>query len=125
MTPRREKWLDREWRTSRSGNEYINVKGYNIAIFRKGNAWNYRIAEEDGQPVFGDPCASSDEAKLAAYDALFPASEVLADKQDDLPFKHLIDLDLPPLDKVRLAMVMMIGTQKEKERVLAYVRAFL
>jgi hypothetical protein len=123
MTPRRDNWLDREWRTSRSGNEYVNVEGYNITIFKKGDAWNYRIAEDGGQPAFGDPCASSDEAKMAAFNALFPASEAPAEKRDDLPLEHLKSLDLSPSDKVMLALGMTIGTKAEREKTIAYVRS--
>ena len=41
---RRARWLTRQWRTSRSGNEYLNTDGFNVVVFRVGGGWSARLS---------------------------------------------------------------------------------
>lgn len=64
---RRAKWLSRKWRTSRQGNPYLNVGGYNLCVFRSPRAegwWGYRIGGRFGRLAYDSAAA----AKLALFD---------------------------------------------------------
>lgn len=69
---RRIKWLNRRWRTSAKGNAYINADGFNVVVYRLGATWSGRITNrETGHGVrLRRPCATLDEAKLAAFDGM-------------------------------------------------------
>ena len=72
-TNRRSRWLQRAWRISAQGNEYVNTDGMNIAIFRRtGGSWGARLADRviERKAMFIGPYGSADEAKLAAFDAM-------------------------------------------------------
>jgi len=69
---RRKNWLRRVWKISKSGNEYINVDGFNIVIFYKFGKWNYimkRISTNESE-FSKRKYKTADEAKLAAFDYL-------------------------------------------------------
>jgi len=73
LSKRRGKWLTRQWRRSRSGNEFLNVDGHNVAVFPdKFNTgkWKYKIS--DGEDVIWGPKKFNtiNEAKLALFNAL-------------------------------------------------------
>ena len=42
---RRVRWLAREWQTSRAGNQYLNVDGFNVVVFPVDDAWGARILD--------------------------------------------------------------------------------
>jgi hypothetical protein len=68
---RRSRWLKREWRISRSGNEYINSDDCNIVIFRRGPSWSWRIEHASSFVKFPSTIyASNEAAKLSAFDAM-------------------------------------------------------
>ena len=68
---RRCHWCQRDWRISSNGNPYLNLNGYNIVVFPKGDGFNWRIARGDKCIRFGDgPYASEDAAKLRLFDYL-------------------------------------------------------
>jgi hypothetical protein len=70
---RRMNWLRREWRTSYSGNEFINTHdGFNVVVFQNGETWGARfLHKQSGYVRFSQrPYASADAAKLAAFDAI-------------------------------------------------------
>ena len=69
---RRKRWLSREWRTSAKGNDFLNTGGYNIVVFGKGPKWSYFVKNRQTQVAFNPrrPFASSNEAKLAAFDTM-------------------------------------------------------
>jgi hypothetical protein len=70
---RKSKWLSRAWFLSRSGNEYLNVDGFNIVIYyQRGGYWSARIKHrETGYQKFSQRrYATAEQAKLAAFDAM-------------------------------------------------------
>jgi hypothetical protein len=64
---RKTRWLTRTWRVSTKGNEFINVDGSNLGVHAKGTRWGYRIDSEFSTKTY----ATSDEAKLALFDAFW------------------------------------------------------
>ncbi|MDX1000799.1 hypothetical protein GOE08_06910 [Sinorhizobium medicae] len=72
-------WAKREWKTSTPGNLYINARGFNIAIWKKGGAgFGVTIRQEnrfDDNYVKNDPrmYRTIEEAKLGALDRLLEA----------------------------------------------------
>ena len=71
---RRARWLRRSgWRWSMKGNEFINVDGYNIAVFQHDDgSWGARILDRRTNET--TPAQrrypTSDSAKLAAFDRM-------------------------------------------------------
>jgi len=43
----RRRWLEREWKTSSAGNEYLNTRGFNVVIFPQGEFWSGRALHRD------------------------------------------------------------------------------
>jgi hypothetical protein len=81
---RRAKWLHRVWQISRNGNEYINVNGINVVVYRRGQTWGARFIDKiTGYKRFLEqPYVSANEAKLAAFDAVTEYSESDACKNE-------------------------------------------
>jgi len=74
---RRGKWLERSWRRSAAGNEYLNVSGYNVVIYKRahgtvGPAWGFTITNRAtaARASSRKPYDTSDGAKLAAFDGM-------------------------------------------------------
>lgn len=70
---RRNNWLTRNWRQSYIGNDYLNVDGMNITIFRdkyNPSKWGYVISDGFSKKYSQKKFDSKDEAKLAAFDAI-------------------------------------------------------
>jgi hypothetical protein len=69
---KRKRWLNRNWKTSARGNEYIKTDGYVITIFFRNGSWNALIKSEDGtyrrwsQKTYTTP----DQIKIASFDFL-------------------------------------------------------
>ena len=70
-------WLRRAWRTSRRGNAYLNVDGWNVTIFRAQRqdcrlVWYFRLVDRATQRAVTsqEPHVTEDEAKLAAFNAM-------------------------------------------------------
>jgi hypothetical protein len=62
---RRARWLTREWRTSRKGNTFLNVEGWNLVIYRtRAGRWGYKFGVYFGPGTFD----TEDLAKLALFD---------------------------------------------------------
>lgn len=67
---RRLRWLSRKWKTSRVGNDYINIGEYNIVIF-SNRGWGFRIAGPGlGGPYFSKRYPTEELAKMGAFNAL-------------------------------------------------------
>lgn len=64
---RRAKWLTRRWRESAAGRPFLKVDGHHVVVFPAGGGWGFRV---DGAPRYG--FATERDAKLAAFDRLFP-----------------------------------------------------
>jgi hypothetical protein len=78
---RRSNWLTRTWRESRAGNSYLNVRGYNVVVYRTQGGWSFRISkdnplagfiegEENEEWLSRRHYATEDAAKLGAFDKL-------------------------------------------------------
>ncbi len=64
---RRVTWLNKQWRTSKEGNPYLTIEGFNVGVFAnrwKLGRWSYRI----GGTFSKDNYATEHEAKLALFD---------------------------------------------------------
>lgn len=69
---RRRNWTRRQWRTSASGNSFINVNGFNIVVFPRDDHWAGRIEDRaTGEVLFSKrKYLHENAAKLAAFDAM-------------------------------------------------------
>ena len=70
---RRKNWLSRRWQHSARGNDFLNVRGYNVVVFPSGfGGYCGRLTRRDGvggsRFVAAHP--SPEAAKLAAFDEL-------------------------------------------------------
>jgi hypothetical protein len=74
IADRRKRWLTRRgWIVSARGNPFINIDGFNIAIFcHADGSWGGRIEERNTGRVFwlAQRCNTADAAKLAAFDQM-------------------------------------------------------
>jgi hypothetical protein len=66
---RRNRWLTREWRISRKGNEYLNVDGFNVVVFPQREYWGVRVTNRanDDHQFSRLLYRSQDAAKRAAF----------------------------------------------------------
>lgn len=65
---RRVKWLQRTWRLSGKGNEFLNVQGKNLGVRQKGSRWTFWANGQFSTKSY----SSSDEAKLALFVFVWP-----------------------------------------------------
>lgn len=76
---RRAAWPSRKWRTSKKGNLYINVEGFNLTVSRNDLGWGVRVlkrtsgAAQDGKKIY----STDNDARLAAFNALLWAKDHL------------------------------------------------
>ena len=77
---RRARWLAREWNRSRAGNQYLNVDGFNVVVFRVGGGWSARLSlrGEDEESHKLRTFATEEQVKLATFDALIAAKAARA-----------------------------------------------
>ena len=62
---RRKKWLTRTWRVSEKGNEYLNIRGYNIGVYKtKYGKWGWWVDQLFSRKDYN----TKDEAKLKLFD---------------------------------------------------------
>ena len=45
---KKKRWLTRNWKISRKGNEYLVVDGFVISVFEKNGHWHGSVQTEDG-----------------------------------------------------------------------------
>jgi len=70
---RRARWLNRDWRLSANGNEFVNTHdGFNVVVFEANGTWSARfLHKRSGYVRFSQrPYADADAAKLAAFEAM-------------------------------------------------------
>jgi hypothetical protein len=69
---RRQRWLTRNWRTSRSGNPFLNAENYNVVIYPAGRGWGFRVTNRvSNKAVLSRlPLPTPDAAKLRAFDTM-------------------------------------------------------
>jgi len=70
---RRTRWLERTWRISAAGNEFLNTNdGFNVVVYAKGAIWGARVEHRATgyHRTSRLPYGSADDAKLAAFDAM-------------------------------------------------------
>lgn len=79
---RRISWPKRIWSLSHLGNLYLNIEGYNLAVYRQGGsdtAWRIAVTHRDsgrrqeGKRIY----ASAEQAQAASLDALLWAKDRL------------------------------------------------
>jgi hypothetical protein len=72
LQSRRKKWLTRTWRVSAAGNDYLNVDGFNVVVFPKGDHWGARVRERSSgrERTLPRRYETKDAAKLAALDVM-------------------------------------------------------
>lgn len=67
---KRARWVERQWRVSVKGNEWLRADGYRVVVYQKGSEWGATVASEDdgfvhhGRRTFH----TANEVKLAAFD---------------------------------------------------------
>ena len=65
---RQTKWMKAQWKTSQSGNSYINRNGFNVVLYRRSGSWEYKIEERLGERLWRKSgYTTEDDAKLAAF----------------------------------------------------------
>jgi hypothetical protein len=76
---KRARWLQRQWRVSAKGNEWLQADGYRVVVYRKGNEWSATVASADDRFVHHGrrTFRTANEVKLAAFDFI---SRLLASK---------------------------------------------
>jgi hypothetical protein len=80
------RWLTREWRTSRAGNEYLNTDGFNVVVYPIDNGWGARVCcrtrewERKSRRLYVSP----EHAKLAAFDVMIIAKAAFADREEEI-----------------------------------------
>lgn len=68
-TQRRGKWLTRKWGETRNGNPKLKIEGQIIAVFPRRDGYSFMIDGEFSDQQY----PTEDEAKLGAFDFLFPS----------------------------------------------------
>ena len=67
--PRLAKWMQRNWRLSKSGNQFYNHMGFNIVLYLTMNGWAYRITNrETGEARRKNGFPTQDRAKQSSFD---------------------------------------------------------
>lgn len=69
---KRTLWLDRRWKISDRGSEWIEADGYRVVVFRTLSTWAAIISEIDGgyRRESKLPYSTSDDVKLASFDVI-------------------------------------------------------
>jgi hypothetical protein len=69
---RRGRWLNRNWKISAKGNEYIRTDGFVLTVFLNGNRWSGSVIRVFPEQKFflHRPHPTSEAAKLALFDAM-------------------------------------------------------
>jgi hypothetical protein len=71
---RRKRWLTRKWKASPEGNPFLKAGGYRVSVWPKGAGWSFAVSTEEAESHYGTATFSTpDEAKLAAFDFIWPA----------------------------------------------------
>jgi hypothetical protein len=78
---KRKRWLTRNWKISKKGNEYIKTDGFRIIIFYSNGIWKALIESESGdfKEWSRRKYKTKDEVKLSAFDYL---TKILAEQQN-------------------------------------------
>ena len=71
------RWLQRRWRVSAKGNQWIRADGFRVTVYNKGNRLGATVASEDNNFVrhLRRAFRTANEAKLATFDFI---SQLLA-----------------------------------------------
>jgi hypothetical protein len=69
---KRERWLQRNWKISSKGNEYLRTDGYLITIFKKNTEWKAVVKnlDTDESKFSKRKYQSSNHIKLATFDLI-------------------------------------------------------
>jgi len=65
---RERRWLTRRWHRSHAGNPYLNLRGYNVVVYRCGAGWSTRVLDRESESGLRlrTPKPTLEEAKLEA-----------------------------------------------------------
>jgi hypothetical protein len=66
------RWLDRRWRVSAKGNDWLEADGFRVVIFERGGSWAAAVIATGGEfkHFSRRTYASESQAKLAAFDLI-------------------------------------------------------
>lgn len=67
---RRKRWLTRNWKLSQNGNPRLNIEGFWVTVYQKGDKWAATVSSKDGsyRKFLYRNFDHEQEAKLAAFD---------------------------------------------------------
>jgi len=115
---KRKNWLERKWKISRNGNQYVKSDGFIVVMKQKEGLWSAFVKSEDGsfEKWSSRKNANENEMKLAAFDCL---TKVLAEKEMQ---KKQIEVKIPPkveiiIPKINLEIKPTQGNLFEGQRV--------
>ena len=91
---KRKNWLERKWKISKNGNQYVKSDGFLVVMKQKDGLWSAFVKSESGdfEKWSSRKNVNENEMKLAAFDCL---TKVLAEKRKPLPPPQ--PLPSPPL----------------------------
>lgn len=65
---RRVSWTQKQWKVSKSGNQYLNIQGHHLLIYRDKKTGRYKVKIDD---VFGNKSFETlKKAKVAAFNGM-------------------------------------------------------
>ena len=96
---KRKNWLDRKWKVSQKGNQYIKSDGFVVVMKQRDGFWSAFVQSEDGtyKKWSSQKNSNENEMKLAAFDCL---TNVLAERE--IPKYQLSEEVLEETPKVEL-----------------------
>ena len=84
---RKRRLLERQWSISQAGNEYLNIDGFNIVVYRRLGFWYARVTHRStGVQLFTRWSAkTAEEAKITAFEIMQEMAEAIAKRRPDEP----------------------------------------
>ena len=69
---KRARWLTRNWKVSRNGNDWLEADGYRVTVFQRDGGWAAAVSATRGtyQKFSRRRYLRENEAKLAAFDLI-------------------------------------------------------
>ena len=71
----RSRWLQRKWRISKQGNDWLKLNGYVLTVYRKADGYRYSIVRGERKSFARQAYPDQDAAKLALFDELWCVTE--------------------------------------------------
>jgi len=71
---RRANWLSsKKWKVSAKGNDWIKTPDHRVIIRSAGQRWTFTVVDQHAAHHDSTTFSTADEAKLAAFDFIWPA----------------------------------------------------